>query len=458
MVNIDGLYATLRPNPKFEDANKAKASHAFLAADEQRWQLAGSEEGSAEEKKAQGLFVQKIVDNLQIHIHNIHIRFEDSLTSQSKDGRPAEDSKTFAVGLTLDQIDIASAVRNSDGVWEERFVDNPPQLLNKLIRLGKQALGNSGFGFYCDEFGSGGEPLPEPGSAAWVAEMKRLILHGGGEGATHGYILEPIVVEVKLSKDKNDGRGFDGSELMVEEHGDRVVKGIAQRTVMNQQCKDGLWRYAPLNEAAAVLQNLKLTLDKHAVQHLARLGQWTGDVRRTKTYLKHRPSAAEAKERLREHVEQHGEAGIPPGEQDRRTELEQASSAYVVGQWWHFAMACVHIENKHDRYVVDFAACQKGSADRRMYIPLYERRSGQLQGSDWVRALTEGEQTVLQALEGAYPIVVIQTWRRIAWKALHTETERRKAAEPVRGLGTAFPCPSKTLPLPLCFHCIRGLL
>jgi hypothetical protein len=43
-----------------------------LLVDEQRWQLAGSAEATTEqEKKAQGMFVQKIVDNLQVRLEHL---------------------------------------------------------------------------------------------------------------------------------------------------------------------------------------------------------------------------------------------------------------------------------------------------------------------------------------------------------------------------------------------------
>ena len=42
--------------------------------------------------------------------------------------------------MTLDRIDIASAVRGADDSWTPGFVDNPPQLLNKLITLGDRRL------------------------------------------------------------------------------------------------------------------------------------------------------------------------------------------------------------------------------------------------------------------------------------------------------------------------------
>ncbi|CAG8448137.1 4681_t:CDS:10 [Diversispora eburnea] len=71
--------------------------------------------------------VTKIVDNLQISINNIHIRYEDKL---SDPGHP------FAVGLTLSEF---SAVSTDDN-WKPTFIEGETNKIKKLITLGSLAI------------------------------------------------------------------------------------------------------------------------------------------------------------------------------------------------------------------------------------------------------------------------------------------------------------------------------
>jgi hypothetical protein len=63
-----------------------------------------------------------------------------------------------------------------------------------------------------------------------------------------------------------------------------------------------------------------------------------------------------------------------------------------------------------------------------MADPPTARRAGALQKADWVAALEPAEAEALQSLEDAYPLPVVQAWRRQAWTQLREETESREAA------------------------------
>jgi len=71
--------------------------------------------------------VTKIVDNLQISINNIHIRYEDKL---SDGGHP------FSVGLTLSEFSAVS----TDGNWTPTFIEGETSTIHKLIKLGSLAM------------------------------------------------------------------------------------------------------------------------------------------------------------------------------------------------------------------------------------------------------------------------------------------------------------------------------
>ena len=92
--------------------------------------------------------ITKIVDNLQILIKNIHIRYEDK---QSNPGHP------FAVGLTLSEI----SAKSTDAKWVEQYVADAVDRIYKLAKLNNLSLywipdseSFAGLGFeeFCSKF------------------------------------------------------------------------------------------------------------------------------------------------------------------------------------------------------------------------------------------------------------------------------------------------------------------
>lgn len=76
----------------------------------------------------------KVVDNIQVSIKNIHIRYEDSVNL----------TKPLSLGLTMEKLDIETTNEN----WENQFIDrtiseNKSKPMQKIISL-------SHCGIYCD--------------------------------------------------------------------------------------------------------------------------------------------------------------------------------------------------------------------------------------------------------------------------------------------------------------------
>lgn len=69
----------------------------------------------------------KIIDNLQVKIKNIHVRFEDN---------KSHPQNPFAVGLTLSNISAVS----TDSNWVEAFIEDPKAPTHKLLKLDSLAL------------------------------------------------------------------------------------------------------------------------------------------------------------------------------------------------------------------------------------------------------------------------------------------------------------------------------
>ena len=75
----------------------------------------------------------KVVDNIQVSIKNIHVRYEDSMNFQ----------EPLSLGLTMEKLDIET----TNEKWEPEFIDrthqeNKKKPLLKMINL-------SNIGFYC---------------------------------------------------------------------------------------------------------------------------------------------------------------------------------------------------------------------------------------------------------------------------------------------------------------------
>ncbi|ETS80937.1 hypothetical protein PFICI_08466 [Pestalotiopsis fici W106-1] len=148
-----------------------------------------------EQKKSQSFtdsLVTKIVDNLQVTVKNIHVRYEDSISTP---GHP------FALGITLEEFSAVS----TDGEWKPTFIQNSSTTTHKLAKLEALAVY---WNTDTQLLGSGRE-VPDDGDEALphdelIAEFKRMI--GKGEDAataTHQFILRPVSGQAKLELDKS---------------------------------------------------------------------------------------------------------------------------------------------------------------------------------------------------------------------------------------------------------------
>ena len=142
-----------------------------------------SEDGSA---SAEGLaalpvfaqrLIMKILDNLEITITNVHMRFEDSMMVPGL---------TFAAGITLQSFSISTC----DEHWNITFVVSDRSRAHgvkshKMIRI-------ENLGVYWFEDTQALEPL---NNTAWEREMKRILTQPfvpSSAGRTERFILEPL--------------------------------------------------------------------------------------------------------------------------------------------------------------------------------------------------------------------------------------------------------------------------
>ncbi|KAI8811809.1 hypothetical protein BJ742DRAFT_753443 [Cladochytrium replicatum] len=132
-ISVDRVYLLAVPRrlgdyyPEEEEEKAFRAKQEKLAA----WQsFRKTEKDMAIDAKGTSFVTQlvtKIVDNLQITMKNIHIRFEDT---------ESDPEAHFAVGITLDELSAVSTDEN----WLEAFIHEELGIIHKLAKMGSLAV------------------------------------------------------------------------------------------------------------------------------------------------------------------------------------------------------------------------------------------------------------------------------------------------------------------------------
>lgn len=136
--------------------------------------------------------VTKIVDNLQITIKSIHVRYEDSISAPNH---------PFALGITLEQFSAVS----TDGEWKPTYIQNSAGVTHKLATLDALALY---WNTDTSLLGTGREAKTSDAHVASHDEIlnafKEMIVRGEDPAtASHQFILKPVSGQAKLEMDKS---------------------------------------------------------------------------------------------------------------------------------------------------------------------------------------------------------------------------------------------------------------
>ena len=171
-----------------------------------------SQEGlSPEEQQRSQSFTQslvtKIVDNVQVTIKNIHVRYEDSISAP---GHP------FALGITLEEFSAIS----TDGEWTPTFIQDSTKTTHKLATLEALAV------YWNTDttlLGPGREARPNDEllqHGQLVEKFKSIHDETDGEvSGNHQFILKPVTGQAKIELDKTGSTAvprFKGTLLFDE--------------------------------------------------------------------------------------------------------------------------------------------------------------------------------------------------------------------------------------------------
>ena len=190
-IFINGVYLLVKPldfnNYTPEEARKHFNLNkiATLLQEEKKIDLQSQVEQSAEQiDVSSGYFdklTQKIINNLEISLKNVHIRFEDSVSFPST---------CFAMGVTLGSFVFTT----TDSDWSEKFVSDVNSMAKIQFKLGKI----SDLGVY---WTTAATPFEGKAFVDWMQTMKAYVYTHtssavGSENysdlfASSSYLLEP---------------------------------------------------------------------------------------------------------------------------------------------------------------------------------------------------------------------------------------------------------------------------
>ncbi|KAI7536141.1 vacuolar protein sorting-associated protein 13, partial [Hortaea werneckii] len=199
-IHIEDVFLLAAPkeDEEYDPAEEERRAHAVKMEklDSAELLKERNTEGmtEAEQKKQQSFtaaLTTTIIDNVQIQVKNVHIRYEDAV---SDPGHP------FAAGLTLQELSAVSTDEN----WRPTWVQSTTPTTHKLATLGSLAV-------YWDTeasllgTGTGEQPAKDQGigSAELKNKLRSLIVKGDSpEVEQHQYILKPVSGRAGLEMDK----------------------------------------------------------------------------------------------------------------------------------------------------------------------------------------------------------------------------------------------------------------
>ncbi|KAF8366090.1 hypothetical protein PRIPAC_83919 [Pristionchus pacificus] len=120
--------------------------------------------------------VAQVIKNLQVAVHNVHVRFEDKYTNRS---RP------FAAGVTLAALQLDT----TDSNWKKTIHKDAVKIVHKLVELNSLAV-------YWD---SDVKLISDLTDKMKIRHLLREFIAAGEHRPKTKYILEPIRMQAKLS-------------------------------------------------------------------------------------------------------------------------------------------------------------------------------------------------------------------------------------------------------------------
>ena len=195
-VHIEDVFLLAAPKEEaeYDEEEEARRAHAVKMEKLENAELLrekNAEGMSQEEQKKNQTFMESmvttIVDNLQVTIKNIHIRYEDSIAAP---GHP------FALGVTLKELSAVSTDEN----WTPKFIQSSSKTTHKLATLGSLAVY---WNTDAELIGSGRGGVNGGGSDELSPDqLIEAFRKGIEENESHQYMLRPVSGRAGIEIDK----------------------------------------------------------------------------------------------------------------------------------------------------------------------------------------------------------------------------------------------------------------
>eukprot|EP01088_Endostelium_zonatum_P014922 TRINITY_DN3449_c0_g1_i2.p1 TRINITY_DN3449_c0_g1~~TRINITY_DN3449_c0_g1_i2.p1 ORF type:complete len:3344 (+),score=882.14 TRINITY_DN3449_c0_g1_i2:209-10240(+) len=191
IVKVSNLFLLLNP-VKLEEYNEAQFIAREQRVKEKKLMVAdllmpkGDDSDATKKKEEEGFtqkMVTKVVDNVQIFVDKVHIRYEDDTTNKES---------PFAFGITVESLHIQS----TDAEWNPAFLSESTPIVHKIVQLRNLAV-------YWDS----AHPFLEYYNTRELSDiMDRLIYQSSRSlnPPTHHYIVQPISSVLKVVMNKSD--------------------------------------------------------------------------------------------------------------------------------------------------------------------------------------------------------------------------------------------------------------
>lgn len=195
-INIEEVFLLAAPkeDAEYDEKEEAKRAQAVKIEKLENAELLkqrNTEGMSSEEQQKSQSFTESlttaIIDNLQVSIKKIHIRYEDSISAP---GHP------FALGLTLKELSAVS----TDKDWRPSFIQSTSGTTNKLVVLGALAIY---WNTDADLYGTGkgtaiGAEAQNSEHGVMIDNFRAAI----EKGENHQYMLKPVSGRAAVEIDK----------------------------------------------------------------------------------------------------------------------------------------------------------------------------------------------------------------------------------------------------------------
>lgn len=188
------LLAAPKEDAEYDADEEEKRAHAVKMEKLESAELLkerNTEGMSQEEQQKNQSFTQSlvtaIVDNLQVSIKNVHVRYEDSIAAP---GHP------FAIGMTVKEISAVS----TDGDWRPTFIQNASGTTHKLAVLSALAMY---WNTDCELYGTGkGTEVGAEAQGLDHDEMMAKFKEAIDKGENHQFMLKPVSGRAGIEMDK----------------------------------------------------------------------------------------------------------------------------------------------------------------------------------------------------------------------------------------------------------------